>query len=441
LEIALIIAFAVALIISSYNAKGSNSNAIWFLIITSFYLTFSILNSLGSLTDLVLLGARIYGILLMPNVLIIVMFIFASVVLEKSKELDKINLCKGNIHPFSKIFYFVVLGAFIAGPAGTVGSCMILLTSFGKTLLKDAHIPKKLVIGLILVIATMGQLVPPAVLPIMINDVMTATVQNYWFSQGIYSFDIAPSIDLMNALYVPSLIMLVLILAYVVSKVSVPSFKKFRSDFVMLFKGNLFFIGGIVTLSVISILNLINVYEFGYMFIVLGLWITFRNRNLNKLFASEVTKRTISLTGGILTFLVIGNLIAFVFQINGNYDTIINYFQFNEIDLVETHAIYIAHLLFLGMFLDPFEITYVFLPFTTNIMLMQNLDAVYVGALTTLLMQVAYLTPPIGFGLFYLKLLFNEIKFKDIVSAAIPFALIQLVGIGVYIIYALGMSN
>jgi len=369
------------------------------------------------------------------------MFIFASVVLEKSKELDKINLCKGNIHPFSKIFYFVVLGAFIAGPAGTVGSCMILLTSFGKTLLKDAHIPKKLVIGLILVIATMGQLVPPAVLPIMINDVMTATVQNYWFSQGIYNFDIAPSIDLMNALYVPSLIMLVLILAYVVSKVSVPSFKKFRSDFVMLFKGNLFFIGGIVTLSVISILNLINVYEFGYMFIVLGLWITFRNRNLNKLFASEVTKRTISLTGGILTFLVIGNLIAFVFQINGNYDTIINYFQFNEIDLVETHAIYIAHLLFLGMFLDPFEITYVFLPFTTNIMLMQNLDAVYVGALTTLLMQVAYLTPPIGFGLFYLKLLFNEIKFKDIVSAAIPFALIQLVGIGVYIIYALGMSN
>jgi len=74
-------------------------------------------------------------------------------------------------------------------------------------------------------------------------------------------------------------------------------------------------------------------------------------------------------------------------------------------------------------------------------MLMQNLDAVYVGALTTLVMQVAYLTPPIGFGLFYLKLLFNEIKFKDIVSAAIPFALIQIVGIGFYILYALVMSN
>jgi TRAP-type mannitol/chloroaromatic compound transport system permease large subunit len=441
LEIALIIAFAVALIFSSYNSKGANSNAIWFLIITSFYLTFSILNSLGSLTDLALLGSRIYGILLMPNVLIIVMFIFASVILEKSKELDKINLCEGDIHPFSKIFYFTVLGAFIAGPAGTVGSCMILLTSFGKTLLKDSHIPQKLVIGLVLVIATMGQLVPPAVLPIMINDVMTTTVQNYWFSHGIYEFDIAPSIDLMNALYVPSLIMLVLILLYVVSKVSAPGFKKFGADFVTLFKSNLFFISGIIALSTISILNLINVYEFGYMFIALGLWITFRNRNLNKTFVKEVVKRTVSLSGGILTFLVIGNLIAFVFQINGNYDTIINYFQFNDVDLFDTHAIYIGHLLFLGMFLDPFEITYVFLPFTTNIMLMQNLDAVYVGALTTLVMQVAYLTPPIGFGLFYLKLLFNEIKFKDIVSAAIPFALIQIVGIGFYILYALVMSN
>jgi len=226
-----------------------------------------------------------------------------------------------------------------------------------------------------------------------------------------------------------------------VSKVSAPGFKKFGADFVTLFKSNLFFISGIIALSTISILNLINVYEFGYMFIALGLWITFRNRNLNKTFVKEVVKRTVSLSGGILTFLVIGNLIAFVFQINGNYDTIINYFQFNDVDLFDTHAIYIGHLLFLGMFLDPFEITYVFLPFTTNIMLMQNLDAVYVGALTTLVMQVAYLTPPIGFGLFYLKLLFNEIKFKDIVSAAIPFALIQIVGIGFYILYALVMSN
>lgn len=377
----------------------------------------------------------------MPNVLIIVMFIFASVILEKSKELDKINLNEDNVHPFSKIFYFTVLGAFIAGPAGTVGSCMILLAGFGKSLLKDKHIPQKLVIGLVLVISTMGQLVPPAVLPIMINDVMTTTVQNYWFSQGIYDFDIAPSIDLMNALYVPSLIMLSLVLIYVVSKVRAPGIKKFGTDIAMLFKGNLFFVSGIITLSTISILNLINVYEFGYMFIALGIWVTYRNQNLNKTFAKEVVSRTVLLSGGILTFLVIGNLIAFVFQINGNYDTIISYFQFNEIDLFDTHAIYIGHLLFLGMFLDPFEITYVFLPFTTNIMLMQNLDAVYVGALTTLLMQVAYLTPPVGFGLFYLKMLFNEIKFKDIVSAAVPFALIQMTGIGLYIVYAMYMSN
>lgn len=441
MEIALIIAFAVALIISSYKAHGDNSHVVWFLIITSFYLTFSILNTLGSLVDVALIGARVYGILLMPNVLIIVMFIFASVIIEKSKELDKINESGKNIHPFSKIFYFIVLGAFIAGPAGTVGSCMILLTSFGKTLLKDNVIPQKLIIGLILVIATMGQLVPPAVLPIMINDVMTTTVQNYWFSQGIYDFAIASSIDLMNALYVPSLIMLTLIILYVVSQVSVPNFKKFRTDVISLFNGNLFFIIGIIVLSTISILNIINIYEFGYMFIILGLILAIKNRALNKTFAKAVAIRTVSLSGGILTFIVIGNLIAFVFHLNGNYDIIIDYFRFNDIDLFDTHAIYIGHLLFLGMLLDPFEITYVFLPITANIMLMQGLDSVYIGTLTTLVMQVAYLTPPIGLGLFYLKLLFNEIKFKDIVMAAIPFALIQLVGIGVYIMYAFYMSN
>jgi TRAP-type mannitol/chloroaromatic compound transport system permease large subunit len=441
LEIALLVTFAIAIMATSLKTREANNNAIWFLIITSFYLTFSMLNSLGDLTNLSLLGARIYGILMSPNVLIITMFIFASAILEQSKELDKINICKGDIHMFSKIFYFTVLGAFIAGPAGTVGSCMILLSSFGKALLKDDRMPKKLVVGLILVIATMGQLVPPAVLPIMINDVMTNTVQSFWFSQGIYDFNIAPSIDLMNALYMPSLIILSLILAYIIIKVKAPNPMKLFSDLKILFRNNWLFILGIISLATASILNVINVYQFGYTFILLGLFIAFRNNNINKKFAVEVTKRTVLMTGGVLTFLVIGNLIAFMFQLNGNYDTIITYFQFNDIGLTGTHLAYIGHLLFLGMFLDPFEITYVFLPFTSNIMLIQHLDTVYIGALTTLVLQVAYLTPPIGLGLFYLKLLFNELEFKEIMLSAVPFVIIQVIGIGIYIAYAMYMSS
>jgi len=425
----------------SLKGREANNNAVWFLILTSFYLTFSMLNSLGDLESLTLLGARIYGILMSPNVLIITMFILASAILEQSKELDKINLCEGDIHKFSKIFYFTVLGAVIAGPAGTVGSCMILLSSFGKSLLKDDRMPKKLIVGLILVIATMGQLVPPAVLPIMINDVMTNTVQSFWFAQGIYDFDIAPSIDLMNALYMPSLIVLILLLMYVIYKVNVPSMKKFTTDINELFRNNLFFVTGIVSLCTASILNLINVYQFGYMFIILGLYIAFRNKNLNLTFVKEVSKRTALMSGGVMTFLVIGNLIAFMFQLNGNYENIIEYFKFSDIDITTTHLAYIGHLLILGMFLDPFEITYVFLPFTSNIMLMQHLDTVYIGALTTLVLQVAYLTPPIGLGLFYLKLLFNELEFKDITLAAIPMMIIQIIGIIIYIFYALSISN
>jgi TRAP-type mannitol/chloroaromatic compound transport system permease large subunit len=425
----------------SIKSRKANNNAVWFLILTSFYLTFSMLNSLGDLESLTLLGARIYGILILPNVLIITMFILASAILEQSKELDKINLCEGDIHRFSKIFYFTVLGAVIAGPAGTVGSCMILLSSFGKSLLKDDRMPKKLIVGLILVIATMGQLVPPAVLPIMINDVMTNTVQSFWFAQGIYDFDIAPSIDLMNALYMPSLIILMLLLMYVIFKVNVPSMKKFTMDISELFRNNLFFVIGIVSLCTASILNLINVYQFGYMFIVLGLYIAFRNNNLNITFAKEVAKRTVLMSGGVMTFLVIGNLIGFMFQLNGNYEKIIEYFEFSGIGMVTTHLVYIGHLLMLGMFLDPFEITYVFLPFTTNIMFIQQLDTIYIGTLTTLVLQVAYLTPPIGLGLFYLKLLFNELDFKEITLAAIPMMIIQIIGIVIYILYAFIMGN
>jgi TRAP-type mannitol/chloroaromatic compound transport system permease large subunit len=74
-------------------------------------------------------------------------------------------------------------------------------------------------------------------------------------------------------------------------------------------------------------------------------------------------------------------------------------------------------------------------------MLMQQLDTVYVGALTTLVLQVAYLTPPIGLGLFYLKLMFRDISFKDIAMSAIPMMVIQITSIAIYVIYALYMSN
>ena len=419
--------------LTGFYSRGANDNALWFLIITSVYMVLSIYNSLGTLEDIQVLGSRIYGILLMPNITIIAMFILASVILESSNELDKININSEEIHPFSKIMYFTVLGAFLAGPAGTVGSCMILLAGFGKTLMQDPRIPARLVIGLILVIATMGQLVPPAVLPIMINDVMTNTVQNFWFSKGVYEFDIAPSIDLMNALYAPSLIVLALIIGYVITQVQAPAPAKFAKDFFSLIKRNWLFIGGIVGLSTASIFNLINVYEFGMLFILLGLIVTFVNQQFCAGYAVKITHRTAAISGVVLTFLLIGNLIAFVFQLNGNYDAVIEYFDFNDLSAVQTHLIYIGHLLFLGMFVDPFEITYVFLPFTSNIMLMQGYDTVYIGALSTLVMQVAYLTPPVGLGLFYLKALFTDLKLKDIVVAAIPFVGIQVIGIILYI--------
>ena len=425
----------------SLNTRSSNNNAVWFLVFTCFYIILSIAHTLGDFSSLAMLGSRLYGILASPNMLIITLFILASSVLEHSKELDKINLCEGDLHVFSKVFYFTVLGTVIAGPAGTVGSCMILLSSFGKALLKDDKMPVKLIIGLILLISTMGQLVPPGVLPIMINDVMTNTVQSFWFGQGIYDFDIAASIDLMNALYIPSLIILALTLIYIVFKVHTPTMKQLRIDLGKLFKANILFVSGIIALCTLSILNMINVYQFGYLFIFFGLIITFLNKNLNKDFLVAVTKRTVTMSGGILVFIVIGNLIAFVFQINGNYDAIINYFRYGDISMLQTHISYIGHLLILCMFLDPFEITYVFLPFTSNIMLMQQLDTVYVGALTTLVLQVAYLTPPIGLGLFYLKLMFRDISFKDIAMSAIPMMVIQITSIAIYVIYALYMSN
>jgi TRAP-type mannitol/chloroaromatic compound transport system permease large subunit len=81
----------------------------------------------------------------------------------------------------------------------------------------------------------------------------------------------------------------------------------------------------------------------------------------------------------------------------------------------------------LGFFLDFIEITYIVVPVVAPILLMMGVDPIWLGIMIAINLQTAFLTPPFGFALFYLKgVAPPELKTPQLYQGAVPFILIQL---------------
>jgi TRAP-type mannitol/chloroaromatic compound transport system permease large subunit len=86
----------------------------------------------------------------------------------------------------------------------------------------------------------------------------------------------------------------------------------------------------------------------------------------------------------------------------------------------------------LGFFLDTFEILFIVIPITAPVLLMMDVDAIWLGVMMGLLLQTSFLTPPFGFSLFYLKGVAPAgITTLQIYRGVVPFIGIQIVALGV----------
>ncbi len=85
----------------------------------------------------------------------------------------------------------------------------------------------------------------------------------------------------------------------------------------------------------------------------------------------------------------------------------------------------------LGFFLDTFEILFIVVPITAPVLLMGDVDAVWLGVMLGMLLQTSFLTPPFGFSLFYLKGVAPAgITTGQIYRGVVPFIAIQIAALG-----------
>jgi len=369
-----------------------------------------------------LLPYRIYG--RMDNVILMAvpLFIFMGLILEKSKiaenMLESIGELFGSVRGGLAIA-IVIVGAILAATMGIVAASVVMMTTISlPVMLKHGYSPK-LAGGVIAASGTLGQLIPPSIVLIILGAVMNISVG-----------------DLFKAAVVPGMIVVVLYIGYILilsflkpqiapaiktdkpySQILINALKSLVAPAILIgiVLGSVF--TGFATPTESAAVGVVGS-------IILAMFYGTFSWDLLKYAARE----TVTMTGMIFMILIGAAAFSLVFNESGSGDIVTSFFTD---DISNKYAfIFISMLLIfvLGFFIDFIEITFIIIPILLPIVKSFNIDPLWFALLIAVNLQTSFLTPPFGFSLFFLKgAAGNKIRTKDLYIGIIPFIIFQII--------------
>jgi len=434
----LLFIFVIFILMLGYPVAFTLSGvSIIFAIICSFTNNFD-------LTLLFALPSRIFGIITNETLVAIPMFIFMGIMLEKSKIAERLLEAMSSL--FSKVkgglgISVIIVGALLAASTGIVGATVVTMGLLSlPTMLKQKY-DVKIATGTILASGTLGQIIPPSIILILLGDVMSSSYQEAQNMLGIFSQESISVGDLFAGAIFPGLILVGLYIIYIVY------IAHFRSDLIPEYKSKKNFTAKEIILSLYSPLFLILIV---LGVIILGIatpteassfgaigstLLAFINKKLNLEILRDVVIQASKITSMIFILLIGATIFSLVFRgLEG--DIFINNTLSNlPGDIYFKLSIVMFAIFLLGFILDFIEITYVVIPVVAPILLSMGIDPVWLGILIAINLQTSFLTPPFGFAIFYLKSVIPKgIQTVDIYKGVIPFIVIQIITIILIII-------
>ncbi len=186
-------------------------------------LFFALLGWLTGHFDAGLLGAlsqRIFGIMTNPVLIAIPVFVFMGAVLEKSRIaedlLEQMGRLFGSIRGGLAVSV-VVVGALLAASTGIVGATVVAMGLIAlPTMLANGY-DKRLAAGTVCTAGTLGQIIPPSTLLIILSDVMSNAYQQAQFAEGKFTVETISVGQTFAAALVPGFVLVALYIAYIMA--------------------------------------------------------------------------------------------------------------------------------------------------------------------------------------------------------------------------------
>ncbi len=368
------------------------------------------------------------------------MFIFMGLALDESGIAEK--LLKSLQRFFGKMrgglaITVVILGVMLAASTGIIGASVVLLAVMSLPLMLKQGYDKQTALGVIASSGTLGILIPPSIMLIIMADQLSISVGNLFMGA------VFPGL-ILGSLYVGYLVILGLVRPKKMPLVEQPQendesemsliwdlFKNILppSFLILAVLGSIFF--GLATSTEAA-----GIGAFGAIILMTS------NGQLSLSKIKNISMATMNTTGYIFAIFVGATCFSLVLRELGGDELIISALHSISEDPVIIILFILGMVFVLGFVLDWIEITLIILPLVAPIISdlaieiqgygIEDPTLVWFVLLVAMTLQTSFLTPPVGFALFYLKgVCPPEIQLIDIYKGVVPFIILQLIGLAI----------
>ena len=381
---------------------------------------------------------RLFGIMNNQTLLAVPLFVCMGVMLEKSRVaedlLESMSRLFGGLRGGLAISVCVV-GALLAASTGIVGATVVTMGLLAlPTMLRRGYDPA-IATGTLAATGTLGQIIPPSIILVLLGDVMSSAYQQAQLKLGIFSPKTVSVGDLFVGALLPGLLLVVLYILYLIG-VALLQPKKLpalpQAELGAIEWGRLARALLPPLLLIAAVLGSIlagyatpteaaAVGALGALLLALG------KGQLNLTRLREVANSTTAISAMVFMILIGASLFSLVFR--GFGGEALNEDVFAQLPGGVLGAFFVVMLVIflLGFILDFIEITFVVVPIVGPVLLAMGLDPVWLGVMIALNLQTSFLTPPFGFSLFYLRgVTPRSVPTRVMYKGVLPFIIIQL---------------
>jgi tripartite ATP-independent transporter DctM subunit len=332
-----------------------------------------------------------------------------------------------------------LVGMLLAASTGIVGATVVTMGLLSlPTMLRRGYDPA-VATGVISASGTLGQIIPPSIVLVLLGDVMSSAYQQSQISLGIFSPDVVSVGDLFIGAVIPGFLLVVFYIVYLIllglfkpetmpaldpAEVDLPTGLELVMRIIRVLLPPLLLIVAVLG----SILGgLATPTEAASVGAIGALFLALIKNELSIPRLREIVRSTARISSMVFLILIGASVFSLVFRGYGGDDVVRELLTSLPGGIAGAVITVMLVMFLLGFVLDFIEITFVVVPIVGPILLAMGLDPIWLGIMIAINLQTSFLTPPFGFALFYLRgVAPPEVPTSAMYRGVIPFIAIQL---------------
>ncbi|MEN7341649.1 MAG: TRAP transporter large permease subunit [Pseudomonadota bacterium] len=385
---------------------------------------------------------RLFGIMSNDTLIAVPLFVFMGVTLERSKIAESLLTTLSSL--FGKRsgglgLSVLLVGMLLAASTGIVGATVVTMGLLSlPTMLQRGYSPA-IATGTICASGTLGQIIPPSIVLVLLGDVLSAAYQQSQLQQGIFSPDTVSVGDLFAGALFPGLLLVGLYMVWIIGVGIVkPASMPGLSDTEAEEKVSALKVIRVLLAPLVLIVAVLGSILTGFatpteaagVGAAGALVLAALRGELGLSQLTDIMRSTTRVTSMVFMILIGASVFALVFRGYEGDEAVRHLLTSLPGGVTGAFIVVMLTMFVLGFVLDFIEITFVVVPIVGPILMAMGLDPVWLGIMIAINLQTSFLTPPFGFALFYLRgVAPDSVQTGDIYRGVLPFIVIQLIAL------------